>query len=89
MLEEVLQGRLATTVARKRWRDIDDGAMHVSRQVRKLLNDLYEQLNHYINDEDIRNATPEYGEQQLEQLWTRTKQLERIAWNVGEQDVRR
>ena len=88
MLEEVLQGRLATTVARKRWRDIDDGAMHVSRHVRKLLT-LYERLNHYINDEDIRKCHPGIWRATIERLWTRTKQLERIAWNVGEQDVRR
>lgn len=75
LLEAVVRGSLDPQTAIKRWQEIDQEATGISPETNKLLNKLWEQLYHYMNDEDIRDREPEYGESQRKRLSTRINDL--------------
>ncbi len=75
LLDAVVQGSLDPQTAIKRWQEIAREATDTRPETNKLLNKLWEQLYHYMDDEDIRGREPEYGQRQRERLLVRIKEL--------------
>lgn len=81
LLEGVVDESFDADAAIARWPNFD--GFEINRKTTKILNHAWEQLNHYIHDEDIRDREPKYGERQRQRLSRKVEELKALRKQMG------
>jgi hypothetical protein len=83
LLKAVVDEAIDPRQALQRWQEIQPDPTRLSRGLNKLLNHTWEQLYHYMDDEDIPARDPEYGlayrKRQREELTKRIRELSELV----------
>jgi protein-tyrosine-phosphatase len=91
LLQAALQDRLDRETVDKHFDDLDHDFSRLSPEGKKVLRKAWEDLLHYIEDEDIPVRDPQYGPEyrrrQREQLSKRIRQLMELLWE-DESDIK-